>query len=327
MNIQTILSRLPVPDLIRERLLRDRRMLLIPRLLNERLSEAQKKIHNEKQPRCGGPPATVAEQVKHYAQRLTTLKIKGPSPLNAKGINSKRAQDLAIRLQVAEQFLKLAKSSERIIQPILLYYALSNACGVLSQAYLDWEHLRETHGLRVQTANDLRKIELIFLDDGSFQRLATALFLFNGVPTRFQRLISFAQEPVLSPPRTERVDVHSRLSLSAIESFDYFLDMQRIQYCNGVSTTGVVGTISFLLDYALVFTGSWLARYQMARWQEIIEGKTSGLRLMFDDAFTRIQDYGFDVVLSLLTDPSVSIDKAHPIPHHPYTFRHERFRT
>jgi hypothetical protein len=292
---------------------RIRRVMSTPSALRVVLDSAQSKIHSAAEPRLWALPATtIADEVQHYSKRWASMNIRGTYPDNAPGINAERAEDIAVRIKVAVQYLNLAEQADELVRPVLLYYSLANVSGALCSAFFTWKQYRETHGLSCGGGNVVWTTTVTIRDNGAFPRLVTTLFLLTGMPTSFNKLVAYSKPPTAHTGSGEVLEKFGstetstslhQLTLRDLAEFDVLAQNEAVKKTFGLHKGSGVSETAFLIDAMLVFVGSSLARYKPKQWRGILDGKENDARLVFDDAFERFSKFGFDRVLATLARP------------------------
>jgi hypothetical protein len=284
-----------------------------PKSLHTVLIEEQKKIHNELYSRLWALEETkLADEVQYFSNRMSSNGITETIPENAKGINVETANDLAVRVDIATQYLQLSKQADALVRPILLYYSFANITGALSNSYFSWNKYRRIHGLKIDNAKDVWKTKITIKNNGSFPRLVITLFLLTGNPTPFDSLVTYQAKPVLHTGPGEALENFGKveignpikeITLAEIAKFDFETHDNNVKSTFGLHKgTGVCET-AFLNDGLLLFVACSLARYRPLEWRNVLDGRLNDARLIFEDAFERYADFGFDRILSLMSNP------------------------
>ena len=282
---------------------RRRREMSTPRALRSLLESAQNKIHHSKTS-CQGalPPTTIAKEVNHYSQRWLELGLDGPYPKNAPPITAEQADDIAVRINAAGQYLALATEADELVRPVLLYYSCANVVAAQCRSFFTWEKYREAHGLSCDGGTDVWTTRVTIKKNGAFARLVTTMFLLTGKPTPFDRLVAYSQGPTASGQKETNDPVH-QLTLRELADFDLVAKDLAVGEAFGLQGGVATSEISFYVDTMVLFAASHLARYKPVLWRSVLDGRTNDSRLVFDDAFERYSMFGFDRVLAILAEP------------------------
>lgn len=323
-------------DLVDARRVR-RRALALPHSAFEILTGALHEARGEQRPRAWTlPPTELADEIQHYVSRQTSLAISGPTPKLRTSINKATAEELALKVNAAVNFLELSREADPFVKPILIYYSFSHLLSALTHAFLEWEGERPSHGLRVAHARqNIGATAITVGAHGGFPRLVVALFLLSGRPSAFAPLITYSGKPTAHVGQGELLERFGReergraikhLTLEELARFDYRARLKDVRLRHGFHKLEGLSSTAFLLDMIAVYMASSFARYDVVGWRSILEGHTNQYFLYFDEVFTRLHEFAFDRILEMLHDPSTQLDAAiSPTQESPYSNRATRF--
>lgn len=307
-----LLTREPSPD-FRDR----RRRLSLPHSAKGVLQASLAKLQALSASRAWTLPDTkFPDEVTHYRTRHTALALAGPRPSLRAALDDETAQKMALKIDAGLKFLDLAEGADPAVKPILLYYASAHLCGVYTRAFFTWEQDARLHGLTCDFRRPIGQTAVRIEERGHFPRLATCFMLF-GYPNLFCELVTYSAAPTAHTGAGEllerfgRVELGvpvSRLTLEEIAGFDYRGRLQELRVRHGFHKFTDRCATAFLVDVLLLFMASGLARYDVIRWREILEGKTNAHRLLFDSVFDRFEAFSADRLLAMLEDPLVTFE-------------------
>jgi hypothetical protein len=315
-------------------------LLKTPYTCREVLGYSLSKIRSSEFCRAWALPATrFVDEVRHYAERHKELKCKGESPTLRKELTEDEALELALKVQAGVTFLKLGRSADPMVRPVLLYYGASHLLGVYARAFFTWEYGRKKkgigHGMRCRRSEVVGDTHVTVEATGVFPRVVTTLFLLTGMPTPFTELVTYSARPTAhSGPggllehfgNIEEGKVRASLTLDQLATFDYGSELRAVRTRHGFHKYSGLGPTALLVDLLTWYTGSWLARYDVIGWQTILDAKTIPYRIFFDDAYERLVDFTGDALLMHLEDRFLRWDQAvSPIVPNPYSHDHPRF--
>jgi hypothetical protein len=175
-------------------------LLKTPYTCREVLGYSLSKIRSSEFCRAWALPATrFVDEVRHYAERHKELKCKGESPTLRKELTEDEALELALKVQAGVTFLKLGRSADPMVRPVLLYYGASHLLGVYARAFFTWEYGRKKkgigHGMRCRRSEVVGDTHVTVEATGVFPRVVTTLFLLTGMPTPFTELVTYSARP------------------------------------------------------------------------------------------------------------------------------------
>lgn len=306
------------------------RALSLPMAAERLISTALATLHVAKGGRVWGvQPTTFAEEVDFYRAQHQAQQLRGPRPTLRSRIDATVAEDSALRLKAAADFMQMAAEATAETSPILLHYGAAHATGVYSRAFFSWQHDSRTHGLAVtHRPGDLGKTEVRFETTGHFQRLAGASFLLTGSPTPYGELYTYAgaaaadTSPGAPFERFAQTSTGLRPTSTTLDdllTMDLAAAVERVRSHCGLHKWRGLPTTLFLYDFLLIFLASSVARYDVRGWQSVLEGRRNEYRLRFDAAAERFLAFGLHYVAYSVSEPSTFWLEQKQAPGSPYT--------
>jgi hypothetical protein len=269
--------------------------------LRELTNRGFERIHSRELSVAGASKISLRERVEHYAEHAKAAQFTF-YPEVRQNLSDQQINGLASQIDSGLMLLEIAKSSEGLVKPMLFYYGLAQVCGAASEAFLAWRGVSPSHGLRVI---DYDKGLLRFEGDGSFQKLATTLFVLDGGANPFIEFVFPHRDP------TAAVRVSGPTEISFADLLSLRSDPKRLR--DWIGNFGIFSTIEdekrdvgitrLLLNYAVLYYSSCLCRYRPTQWQEILNGRRSLEILQIEGAF-EAADKAADGVVNFLRCPS-----------------------
>jgi hypothetical protein len=277
-----------------------RRVLRLPYSARQVLEQSLKVACSAKKSRAWTlPESLLSEEVLHYRERDRHLKVRGPLPHLRSSIVPEIAEELSIKVNVALDFAQLAATAVPLIRPILLYYACAHLCGVYTRFLFTWKRDSFLHGLACSMDKSAVGKTSIRVEKGQFPRLAITCFLLSGQPSCFTPLVTYSERPtdhtadgglLESFGKVEIGKPPGSFTLEELVGFDFAARLELVQRLHGFHKFKGLPSTAFLLDVITLFTASWLARYDVRGWNEILEGRKNDFRVHFEETFDRCGD-------------------------------------
>lgn len=247
-------------------------------------------------------------------------------------LTSADSEELAIKVDAGLNFLELAIRAEPMVRPILLYYACAHLCGVYTRTFFTWLHDSRDHGLScTHQPRNVEQTKISIKAKGQFPRLSTTCFLLAGQPNPFSELVTYAATPTTHTESGGLLEAFGKtevgapirtLTLHQLASFDYGAQLRVVRQRHGFHKFSGLPATAFLIDVIGLFVASSLARYDVVGWREILTGRTTSLRIYFEETFERFQDYAVDALLAALEQPLRRFG-ASSSPHYPSPYSHD----
>jgi hypothetical protein len=301
--------------------LQRRRLLRKPFTASQILLAGQTALDSGTTSRCWTLPETkFADEVDHYKARHAALLSRTPCPEISSPISPATAEEIATRVDAALRLLELGKDSGLLIKPILLYYAYSQVVNVYTRSYLRWRRDKQGHGLKCQhSSSDVGDTKVVVQDGGQFIRLAISFFLFSGQPNLFSPLVTHSSQPLAHRGQGEILEQFGKIEIGVpeqhftvrqLQNYDIHRELEKVKVRHGYHKFSGRPTSEFLLDSLKLFVASSLARYDPIGWNRIMDGKDNSYLLVFEEAFDRFANRGFDVLLELVEKPTLNLTQA-----------------
>ncbi|MDH4273817.1 MAG: hypothetical protein OEW08_02135 [Gammaproteobacteria bacterium] len=264
------------------------------------------------------PETQYRDEITHYYNKLINLGISGPRPILRTKLEKRTSEELAIKIDAALNFSALAENSDEIIKPILLYYSCVHLCGVYTRAFFDWKGDKLHHGLKCSYNKNVGETIIGVNEVGQFQRLASTCFLLTGQPNCFSDLVTYSQPPTAQTGAGELLEKFGfseigapikQLTLDELVHFNFGGELKKIRNRHGYHKFNGLSSTAFLIDIITLFVGSWLARYDVLGWKQVLEGKNNSYRIHFEDTFDRFQFFMIDALLARLDEPLSDFSK------------------
>ena len=290
----------------------------LPYTVHDRLKTNQAYLLSSKNSRFWALPDTeYKDEIVHYSNRLKNLNISGPCPKLRTELKKETSEEFAIKIDAALNFSALAESSDELIKPILLYYSSAHLCGVYTRVFFNWTKDKRSHGLQCTYSKDVGETT-IKINAGQFRRLASTCFLLTGHPSCFSDLVTYSQPPTAYTGAGEVLEKFGnvengepikQLTLDELVYFDFGEELKKVRERHGYHKFKGLPTTAFLIDIITLFVGSWLARYDVLGWKQVLEGKSNPYRIHFENTFDRFQSFMIDALLACLDEPFFDFDK------------------
>jgi hypothetical protein len=309
------------------------RALRLPYTAHQILKQSLERLYSTDSRRAWCLPKTkFADEVHHYSARHTALNLSGPLPVLRNSLELDFAQEQALKIDASLKFHELAKDTDLLIKPILLYYSCAHICGVYTRVFFNWKQDSRKHGLNCShISRNVACTKVSVAQTGQFPRLVTTCFLLSGMPSCFSKLVTYSSTPELHTGPGEllenfgKVEIGSpvtELTLDELVKFDYGRQLKIVREKHGFHKFKGLPTTAFLIDVITLFVGSSLARYDVIGWREIVEGKSNPYRIHFEETFERFQSSTINYLLAMLENPFFSFDN-HILPSQPSPYSHD----
>ena len=299
---------------------RRRRAYCLPHSVRRALSSGLDKLSASVVSRSWCVPATAfPDEVKHYRDRHKTLNARGPRPRLRTAITDDLSTEVALKIDAALNFAELGVAADPFVKPILLYYSCAHLCGVYTRAFFEWDCDTRTHGLSCShKPNDVANTKVTIESAGQFARLAATCFLLTGQASYFSQLVTYASSPSTHVALGELLHHFGNeeiggpvaaLSVEELLGFDFGSRLKAVRVRHGFHKYRGLPTTAFLLDVAILFVASSLARYDVLGWRQVLEGKSNSFRILFEEAYSRFLLFGVDALLRSIDEPLLDFDQ------------------
>lgn len=291
-----------------------RRALQLPFEMKRVLEKALNSLSASRESRSWTVPETsFREEIDLYQKEHSLLKQKSPCPKLRTSISDAHAIEMAVKVRASLNFIELGQQADPIVKPILLYYGCIHLVGVWARSFFEWKNDKHSHGLAWSRGNYLDECSVLTEVSGSFARAAVSCYIFKGQVGCFTPLVTFRGRPTEHTRKgglLENFGVHKTrdplkvLSLRDLADYAPLKTLNEINKYFGLHKNDGLPTTLFLLDIITLFMASSMARYDILRWKEVLDGETNNYRLHFEDVFDRVSSFSADLLLSLLEDPT-----------------------
>ena len=316
-----------------------RRLLRLPHSAHDVLIASLTTLTQRSASRSWTLPATsFPDEVAHYSTRHKAISAEGPRPRLHSSLSKACTEELAVKIHAALHFAELAETADPLIKPILLYYAFAHLCGVYTRAFFEWECDSRTHGLKcTPKPGNLQNTEIKVQHVGQFPRLAVTCFLLTARPNFFSPLVTYSAKPTARTGPGQLLETFGqnekgltipKLTLDDLVNFDYGNRLKTVRQHHGFHKFKGLPTTALLVDAMTLFVGSYLARYDVIGWQQILEGRNNRYIIHFEETFDRFLTFTIDALLAALENPILDFDnRLIPSQPSPYSHHdHSRFK-
>lgn len=249
-----------------------RRLARLPAGLRQLTDQGFARINSKKRSAAGPSLVSLRERVEHYAEHAE-LDDKALRPELKKNLSRREVTGLASQIDSGLTLLEIGKSSDPLVKPVLFYYGVAQVCGAASKAFLNWRKDSETHGLQVVYDANVLKFE----GNGSFQRLATSLFVLNRDASPFVRFVFPHHEPtaanVVTGPNELAFDELLGLREDSERLRVWMNEFGAVPSGESDRERRCLGITRLLVNYAVLYYSCGLCRYRPAKWRKILDGR------------------------------------------------------